>query len=198
MHRHERAHAHARARGAIEISLRAAAADHKRWKRSERRARGMTGERACSVGAREHHRGKTLLREIERDRLDAQQRRERHLVPARAQRRRRAFAVGLGAGHQEAHAITRWLECTTVAADSLCSPFTRSVCSLPRVRGRDREGACDKTRAEFMCPPPPPPPRNGGGGDPAGPPGLPFHPPPPPILSHSANPPPPPARNWSR
>src|SRR5262249_26451979 len=62
---------------------------------------------------------------------------------------RGARAVSLGAGHQEPHADTRWLWCMSGAADS--------VGPLPRVRGRVREGACNKARAEGRWPLPTPP-----------------------------------------
>src|SRR5262249_26836883 len=75
---------------------------------------------------------------------DVQQRRNHDGVAARAQGGRGARAVSLGAGHQEPHADTRWLWCMSGAADS--------VGPLPRVRGRGREGACNKARAEGRCP----------------------------------------------
>src|ERR1700730_18926433 len=45
--------------------------------------------------------------------------------------------------------------------------------SLPRLRGRDREGACSTSLANLAPPPPPPPPAGGGGGPSFGPRGVP-------------------------
>ncbi len=75
------------------------AAHRKGWERSEHRVGGMSGERARGIRAGQHHRAKALLGQRERHRLDAQQRREHHLVPARAQGCGGALAVSLGAGH---------------------------------------------------------------------------------------------------
>src|SRR5262249_61592713 len=46
---------------------------------------------------------------------------------------------------------------------SLRTPRDRLLRPLPRLRGRDREGARDKIHPCKLTPPPPPPPQRGGG-----------------------------------
>src|SRR5262249_57955639 len=46
------------------------------------------------------------------------------------------------------------------------TPHDRLLRPLPRLRGRDREGACNNTHACKLTPPPTPPPQRGGGREP--------------------------------
>ena len=82
------------------------AADRERRQRGERLALGMAGDRARRVGAGHYDRGEGRIREGEIDVLQQQQRRDRDLVPARAQAPCGALAVGIGPGHQQPHAYT--------------------------------------------------------------------------------------------
>src|SRR5262245_15420831 len=97
----------AEARGARRLG--GVAADREGGKRGELVPPGMSGDGARGVGARHHHRAQRLAREFDLDGVDAQQRRERDLVAARAQASGGALPVMLRPGHQQTHAVTRSL-----------------------------------------------------------------------------------------
>ena len=84
------------------------AADRECLGRDERRAPWMLRHRAGGVRARHHHRAPRLGGQIEIEKLDAEERRNDDVVAARAQCRGGARGVGLGAGHQQPHEVTRW------------------------------------------------------------------------------------------
>src|SRR6516165_9684498 len=86
--------------------LRGVAADGEYAQRDERFAPRMAGDGVRSVRARDHHRAQRRAREFEIDGLDAQERRERDVVAARAQAGGGALAVSLRPCHQETHAVT--------------------------------------------------------------------------------------------
>ena len=75
----------------------------------------MLGDGARRVGAGEHDGAERPVRQRERDRLRAQQRRQHDGVAARAQGLRGALAVGLRPGDEQAHASHRREEIGTGA-----------------------------------------------------------------------------------
>src|SRR5258708_4717605 len=94
----------AEARGARRLG--GVAPDGECRQRDERVAPGMAVNRARGIRARHHHRAQPLAREFEIDGLDAQERRERDVVAARAQAGGGALAILLRPWPQPAHALT--------------------------------------------------------------------------------------------
>ncbi len=107
--------------------LRRVAADRECFAHDERRAPRMLRDRARGIGARHHHRAPRAFRQLEVEELDAKERRQHDVVAARAQRCGGARAVGLGAGHQQPHGVTRWLAILTSSLPGLTPQvgFTR-------------------------------------------------------------------------
>jgi hypothetical protein len=88
--------------------LRGVTADREGGKLCELGAPGVGTDRARGVGAGHHHRGVGLLRDGAIERLHAQHGSEQDVVPARAQRARRALAVGGRPGYEKPHVFTRF------------------------------------------------------------------------------------------